>query len=351
MVRVPKDGTMSLKRCRFDRHLAIVARRGRSVGACAVLFAALSGAVIWDAACQTTSATPADHSHLRLTTGSPGAGFHPLGQALAIELRRSWPGVDVEISESPGSVSNVEAIQTGSADVGFAFADVAYTGFVGRLDGLPEPLSRLRGIALLQLTPLHLVVGAASHITQVGDLRGRRVGLGPPGSGTALTASLVLAAFGFGPDAFEAEMLRFNDAATQLLAGTLDAMFVNASDPAESVRVATRAGGRLIPLGGQAIDQLRHNYPFFRLTKIPPNTYPGHAMAVHTIGVDTVLVCRSDLDDTFVYELTRRFFDALPALAASQQSLRSMDLDQTPATPIPLHEGAARFYRERELLR
>ena len=63
------------------------------------------------------------------------------------------------------------------------------------------------------------------------------------------------------------------------------------------------------------------------------------------------LVCRRDLDETLVYDLTRRFFEALPSLSSSQGALRFIDLDQAPATPIPLHDGAARFYRERELLR
>ena len=302
-------------------------------------------------ACRTNTAAATRRPMVRLTTGLPGAGFHPLGQALATAYEKTWPGIEIQIKESAGSVSNVEAIQLGQADVGFAFADVAYIAFVGRLAGMPQPFGRLRGIAELQLTPLHLVVRPGSEIRDVPALRGRRVGLGPPGSGTALTAGLVLEAFGVGARTFAAETLPFNVAASRLIEGTLDAMFVNASDPAESVRAATHAGAQLLPLGGTAIDRLRHNYPFLRLTKIPADTYPGHPAAVHTIGVDTVLVCRSDLDESLVYELTRHFFDALPQLSLSQESLRLMELDQAPATPIPLHDGAARYYRERELFR
>jgi TRAP transporter TAXI family solute receptor len=129
-------------------------------------------------------------------------------------------------------------------------------------------------------------------------------------------------------------------------------MFVNASYPAESVRIATAAGARLIPIRGSAIDSLRHNYPFLRLTTIPGGgVYPGHSVTTHTIGVDTVVVCRSDLDEPLVYEFTRRFFDALPSMTSSQRSLRLVDLEQAPDTPIPLHDGAARFYREREIRR
>ena len=126
----------------------------------------------------------------------PGAGFHPLGEALAQAYRSAFPDLNLEVIESPGLVRNVEAIQKGEADLGFAFADVAYVAFVGRL-AEHGPFARLRGMAVLQLNQLHVVVRAQSKIDGVAGLRGRRVGVGPPGSGTALTADLVLRAFGF----------------------------------------------------------------------------------------------------------------------------------------------------------
>ncbi|MBI3264598.1 MAG: TAXI family TRAP transporter solute-binding subunit, partial [Acidobacteria bacterium] len=171
------------------------------------------------------------------------------------------------------------------------------------------------------------------------------------GSGTALTAGLVLEAFGIGPTAVHTELLPFNDAAVRLVNGTLDAMFDAAVYPTESVQAATRAGARLMSVAGPPIERLRHEYPFFRVAIIPRGAYPGVAQAVHTIGVDSLLVCRRDLPAALVYDLTRRFFEALTLLSSSQDALRFMDLDQAPATPIPLHEGAARYYRERELTR
>jgi TRAP transporter TAXI family solute receptor len=263
--------------------------------------------------------------------------------------RVAFPQLTLEVSESPGAVRNVEAIEHGEADIGFAFADVAYVAFVGGLGD--TSFARLRGMAVLQLNPLHLVVRAGSGIHDVSALRGRRVGVGPPGSGTALTAGLVLRAFGIDPQAVHAELLPFNDASAKLTNGELDAMFVNASHPAESVTMATRSGAQLLAIEGAAVDRLRHDYPFLRLTAIPARTYPAHPAPVHTIGVDNLLVCRNDLDEELVYELTKTFFAALPTLVREQASLRLMDFAQVPATPIPLHEGAARYYRERELFR
>jgi TRAP transporter TAXI family solute receptor len=115
--------------------------------------------------------------------------------------------------------------------------------------------------------------------------------------------------------------------------------------------MALRAGARLLPITGPSVERLHREYPFFQAAVIPPNSYPGVTGAIHTIGVDSLLVCRRDLDEALVYELTKGFFEALPELSASIEALRLMDLHQSPATPIPLHAGAARYYRERELER
>jgi TRAP transporter TAXI family solute receptor len=288
---------------------------------------------------------------LRLTSGTPGGGFFPLGEALVRAYATVLPDVDVRLQESAGSVSNLDAIERGDADIGLAFADVAYTAFVGHLDRRPARFERLRGIAVLELTPVHFLVRAGSGIRGIEDLRGRRVGVGQPGSGTALTANLVLRAFGIDPSSVKLEPLRYNDAAARLANGTLDGFFVNGSYPLESVRMSTQAGARLLSLTGGAIERLRHEYPFLRPTVIPAGTYPAHTNAIRTIGVDTLLVCSRDLSEALVHDLTKGFFDILPMLSAHQDSLRVMDVEQAPATPIPLHEGAARYYRERELSR
>ena len=263
----------------------------------------------------------------------------------------SLPFVDVHLLQSAGSISNVDAIERGDADMGLAFADVAYIAFTGQLDGRPARFEQLRGMAVLELTPVHLVVRPGSDVRTVADLRGRRIALGPPGSGTGLTAKLVLKAFGVELTSLRVESIPYNQAANRLADGTLDAMFVDGSYPLASVRHATGVGGRLLSLGGAAIERLRHDYPFLRLTIIPGGTYPGHPAPIHTIGVETLLVCRRGLDESLVHDLTKGFFEILPLLSAQQDSLRMMDFDQAPATPIPLHEGAARYYRELELSR
>jgi TRAP transporter TAXI family solute receptor len=172
---------------------------------------------------------------VRLTTGPPGAGFHRLGERLGAAYVKLLPDTNIEVHTSAGAIANVEAIQRGQAEVGFTFADVAYLAFEGQLKGTAGPFDRLRGIAVMQLTPVTLVVSSHASVGNVRDLRGRRIGLGPPGSGTALTAGLLLQAFGLEPSDVHAEPLPFGEAARRLTAGTLDAMFDNAVYPADSV--------------------------------------------------------------------------------------------------------------------
>jgi hypothetical protein len=137
------------------------------------------------AACR-APALSAPRPVVRLTTGTPGAGFYPLGQALVRAYAQVLPSLDVQILVSAGSVANVETLQRGEADVGLSYADVAYIAFVGRLEGQPQAFDELRGIAVLDLNPFHLVVRANSGIRDAAGLRGRRIGVGLPGSGLGL---------------------------------------------------------------------------------------------------------------------------------------------------------------------
>ncbi len=310
------------------------------------VLAAVTCALGLSLACQQASPPPPRRA-LRLTTGTPGARFHPLGRALADAYAVAFPDVDVSARDSDGSVANVEALQRGEADVGLAYADVAYMAYVGRLGDQRAPYTDLRGMAVLELAPVHLVVSARAGIRGPSGLRGKRIAVGPAGSGSALTAQIILKALGIEAPSSRIESLGYTVAASRLAAGTIDALFVTGTSPVDAVTTAAAAGARLVPLMGAAIDRLRHEYPFFRPSVIPGGTYPGHTKSVLTIGVDNLLICRRGLDEGLAHDLTQAFFAALPRLPMPTR----LDFEQVPATPIPLHEGAARYYRERELAR
>lgn len=284
---------------------------------------------------------------VRLSTGAPGGGFHRFGAELEEAFKRTHTRVRIEHQPSGGAVANLGAIQRGDADVAFAFADVAYLAYVGRLGAAQPRFDQLRAIAVLQLTPVQLIARGESRIRSVSDLRGRRVGMGPDGSGTALTARLIMDAFGVPSGAVREEFLDFQTAGKRLVEGTLDAMFDNAFY-APSSADSLRSGAYLVTIQGAAVERLGRQYPFLRMTVVPRDTYPD-VNVVQTIGVDSLLICRSSLGQEVVHRFTKALFDALPSFSTAQR--RFTELDQAPAAPIPLHEGAARYYREQELLR
>ena len=309
---------------------------GRFVAAAVILVGAF-----WIAACQPPPAKPAP-IRVRLTTGTRGAGFYRLGHALEREYRRVLPNVEFEVIESEGGANNIEAIQAGDADIGLAHANVTYLAFVGRSSSNPVPLTRLRGIAKLNQMAVHVLVPAGSRIRRIEDLRGCRLGLGV-GRGSASTASLVLNAFGL-----RLEDVRVVPVRVRRRAGTPRRREPGRA-PGDRERPARRRargdpGGRAARSRsrGSRSSRLHRAYPFFRRALIPGGTYPGHPDAVHTIGVDSLLVCRADLDEALVHDLTRALFEVLPRLSPLEVSFGVMDVDQAPATPIPLHDGAAR---------
>lgn len=318
--------------------------RGRLLGGGAVLLALST-------ACDVTPPVAAESVRLRIISGLAGPGFHSLATAIARGIEKTLPAIRMEVQESPGSVRNSEALQRGESDLGIVFADVAYDAYLGRLRGQKEPFDRLRGIVVIQLTPVQLLVRPGLSIRQIASLRDFRVGIGPEGSGTALTARMILSAFGIDAATITTVHLPLVDSADQLLDGRLDAAFMTAGYPAPSATRVTDAGGTLLDVDGPPIERLRSQYPLMRLTFIPPGTYTGQNRVVPTIGVDNLLICRADLSEQVVYDLTKAYFGVADALHSEGISLRLIDFERAPATPIPLHAGAARYYRERELTR
>lgn len=301
-------------------------------------------------ACQGQARTPERPVVIRITTGLPGMTFKPLGEALAHAFKSVIPDVQFDVIETPGSVANLQRLESGEADLGFALADVAYTAYNGRGVDFPKPAQKIRGVAVLHPSAVHVLVPARSRVQSIADLRGR-IGVGPAGSGTAVTSALLLNAFGVPPGAITNRALPFITASDALATGELDAAFVVAADPVDAVQRATSAGARLIEIGGDNIRRLRSEYPFLRPGTIPAGTYTKEPRPIQTMLVDVLLLTREGLDDELVRRLTSALFDVLPQVAASNDFLRLMDVRRAPATPMPLHAGAALYYRERELSR
>ena len=256
--------------------------------------------------------------------------------ALARAFSAELPGVEVRFVQKEGSTDYERDLQAGTVDIAFVLADTAYLAFVGQLDG--RRYDRLRGIAALDPYPLFVIVRGASSIRAVEDLRGQRVNVGAPG---AVTGDIALKALEIQA---EVSHYAFETAAAKLSEGTLDAMFVVGNFPPNGIRDLLNQGARILPLSQASIARLHRNYPFMRGTIIPRAVFGNAPML--TIALDRLLICRAGLDEDLVYGVTKALFRSLPDLSMIDVALRQMNAEDAPATPIPLHEGAARYYRE-----
>lgn len=246
------------------------------------------------------------------------------------------------VTEGGSSITSLHDLRRGTIDFSMPLADVAYLAYSGQLEEMPGRFDQLRGMAVLNLNTVHLVAGGHTTVRTIGDLRGLNISLGPPGSAIAPIAEQLLKAHGISLNDVDGKRLPNPQFADNLARRRIDAAFVTFPLPNAGVTTVAKGGARLVEIAGPAIEELRTRYPYLKRTVIPRLTYPNQHEPVHTIGVDVLLVCRADLDERVVYRLLEAYFATRPAT-------RPPDLERAPATPIPLHPGAARYYRQREL--
>jgi TRAP transporter TAXI family solute receptor len=269
--------------------------------------------------------------------------------AMANLYGEAIPDPPRQVLKSRGVVESLEMLEAGEADVGYSLANVAYAGFIGQLPSQDAAFGHLRAMALLRPAALHVLVGPGSPVHAIEDLRGHTVKFSGPGAALAMTAEPVLAAYGLDPGGVGARDTSLPDTPDELLAGQLGALVMLGPPPISLVQTVLAAGGRLLPLQGPRSIGLLREHPFYNTVVLTADAYPELGEPVVTIGVNGVLLCRVDLADDLVYRLTKVLYEGPTGVAVHPALAQWLEPAAGPATPIPLHPGAARYYREREL--
>jgi TRAP transporter TAXI family solute receptor len=291
----------------------------------------------------------------RIGTGGTSGTYYPVGGMIANSV--SQPGkIIVTAQASNGSVANVNGISGGALESGFSQSDVATWAQKGTgiFEGKPN-MPGLRMIANLYPESLHIVVKKGSGIKNVADLKGKRVALDEPGSGTLVNARLVLAAYGVKETDIKPEYIKPNQAGDKMKDGALDAFFFTGGAPAGAIAELASAGSgiELVPIDGPQADGLRQASPFFAVDNIPADTYKGVA-GVKTLAVGAQWVTSDKADAETVYQITKALYSepVQKALAAGHAKGKLITLSNaTQGVGIPYHPGAEKFYKEAGLLK
>jgi TRAP transporter TAXI family solute receptor len=312
--------------------------------------ACITSLVALTTACEQKQSAPAPKTsyQVRVSALIEGRALTQTGQSFARLCAPSPPDITLTLVEAQNGPAVLKNVDDGRADVAFVAASLLYEGYQGVIPEFPERFERISGLAVVQPLVEHVLVGPRSTIASLKDLAGRAVAVGRPGARNAITAPKLLAAAGLIRPAHEIQT-DFDTAIAKLFDGTVDAVILPAPVPFPPVARAVSRGARLVEIRGPLADRLRERVRFMRPHTIPPDTYPGQHARVVTLGMDSVLVARRDLPNWVAQRLVGALFDCLPRLAEIDPSVQMVDINRAAATPLPLHPGAALYYREKEL--
>ena len=301
-----------------------------------------------DRAVRAITARRERRKHVFTVASGPVAGeYHPIAAAFVARASKLDSAVKIRNEETAGSVENARLIGTKEADYALIQSNVAAMAAAGEGPFGGGAITSLRALGSLFPEPVHIVVPAAAAIRTVGDLRGKRVAIGPPDSGTRADAVAVLAAHGLTEkDLAEARDDGLESAAARLRAGRLDAFFATVGAPTRELqRLAARMPIRLLSLEAAAVERLVTEHSGLVRLLVPANTYPGQKDDVTTVAATALLVTHADVPDAEAGLALRLVFENPDYLTVgSGQGAKISKRTGFRGVTIPMHPAAARYF-------
>lgn len=318
----------------------MIARRRRS------RTTAVTAALLLASGC--TGEEAGERRFLSLATAGTGGIYYPLGGALASRLSVLDTARRYTAEVTGGSVENVNRLRRGEVDLGMAIGTTVHDARAGA-GPFDRPVEGLRVVAPLYPNATHVLAADEPGLRAVGDLRGRRVSVGPPGGGTERVARQLLAVHGLGREEVTEEHLSFAESAAALKDGAIDGAIFSVGYPASSVLEAmTTADVRLLPVAAEAVRVLTERHPYYFPHTIPRDAYPGLDSDVPTVAVMNWIVATEALPGSVVRRLLELLADEeeRAGLARVNAIARRIDLGALPRAPAPLHPAAAAWWEE-----
>jgi TRAP transporter TAXI family solute receptor len=287
---------------------------------------------------------------VRIGTGSPSGTLFALGKALAAAYSERIPDVQASVKVIRGMEQSVDAIERGDVDLAFDDSETAYVAFQRGTSADPRPHAGLRAVAVLFPTVVQVAARRDANIRSIKDLRGKRIEVsGPYDSSIEQAARIVLESYGLDYHSVT-PVFGSATAADSLRRGDIDAVILFVPLQYWLMReIADTVDVRLIPIEHDKIAAIQDRNHFLKSTAIPAGTYRGQDEDVLTLGEDILLVCRQNLAEGLVFALTKTLFEASEDLVRAHPAASAIDPERGPTGSIPLHPGAARYYRDRQL--
>lgn len=286
---------------------------------------------------------------INILTGGTSGVYYPLGVALSQIYNDHIDGARASVQSTRASVENLNLIQTGRGELGLALGDSVAAAWEGDEEvGFKQKLEKIRGISALYPNYIQIVASKDSGIKTLADLKGKRVSVGAPRSGTEVNARRLLDAAGMSYADFDrTEYLPFGESVELIKNRQLDATLQSVGLGAASIRdLASSVPITVVEIPQAVVDKV--GSPAFISATIPAGTYDGQSEDVQTAAIVNILVTSADVPEELAYQMTKLLHENRDTMINAHAAAKGISLDGAlRAMPVPLHPGAARYYKEK----
>jgi len=292
---------------------------------------------------------------ITIGTGGVTGVYYPTGGAICrmVNKLKKTTGIRCSVESTGGSVYNVNTIHQGELDFGISQSDTAYQAYngIGKFKG--KPIKELRSVMAIYPELLTFVVAKRSGIKTLMDVKGKRINIDTPGSGTRMTTEIVLKAFGIKhSDLKQIDELSSSEGPTLLKDDHIDGYFAVFGHPTANIKDAANSVDiDLIPIQGKAVNMLVKKYPYYAKGVISGTFYKGVTHDTPSIGVKAVLVTSAKTSDKVVYTVMKTILDNFAAFKKLHPAYKTITKKSLlDGLSIPQHPGAIKAFKEAGLL-
>ncbi len=296
----------------------------------------------------------AQRRYLSIASGWVTGAYYPFAGAVS---RVAWKhlkaqNIKVTAESSGASVANSKLIGNKDTDFALLQNDIASYAYHGE-QMFKKPISNLLGCMTLYPETIQIVARNAASISSVADLKGKRVSIGPLGSGTAENAKQILAAWGLSEKDLQVQQLKSSQASDYMKDGRLDAYFNTTAAPAAHIiDTHVLVPSHIVPIEGPNAEKLLKKYAFYAKDTIAAGLYKGVDKPVQTIAVMAMMAARADLEEDVVYSVVKAIWGDLDQIKKAHAKFKGLDAQKALlGMSVPLHPGAAKYYKEIGLIK
>jgi TRAP transporter TAXI family solute receptor len=301
-----------------------------------------------------TPAAMGQQKYLTIGTGGVTGVYYAAGGAICrlVNKDRAKHGIRCSVESTGGSVFNINTIKAGELDLGVAQSDVQYNAYKGQGQFKDAgAYGDLRAVMSLHPEPFTVLTRKEVNAKSFTDMKGRKFNVGNPGSGTRASLEELIAAMGWKLSDFAlASELKADEHGPALCDGKIDGFFYGVGHPSANIQdPTTSCGAKLVPITGAAVDKLVAEKPYYAKVAIPGGLYPGNPNPTQTYGVLATLVTSSKVPADSVYAVVKAVFDNFEEFKKLHPALANLKPEEMVKNGLsaPLHEGAARYYKEK----